>query len=493
MKRKVVLKIIAVLLVMIFLIGSTSFATSIDLATLKSSLETVFYQKMTIKGSNNSEQSTSLSTHEPMNDVKINDSKIELKNEDMDLGYINYYLEGNVCTYDMNIDNLYELYKKQMGKDIEKWTKEDKDTYNMLVTFFAYEFMGECYIATAHAVEGDLSLLYTYFQQQIENNAQTTNSKISNDCFSLTRSYDKNGLINQFLLTINIGNLLNPEKIKIDNSKSVYKVFFGELPEAEKLSIKEREEFLDEITNKTYTGSAIKPKLSLLGLEEGTDYKIEYKNNTNTGNAKIVITGIGNYKDVITKLFKIIPTQVKDLKVKSQAKKQITLKWTKNGGNVTGYKVYLYDYKKKKWNYVGKTKDNKYTVKNLNVGTTYKFKVRAYKNIDGKQYFGKYSKTIRTATKTKNPSILRISTNKKKVTLQWSKVSGASGFEVYMATSKNGNYEKIKTIKKATTLKYTKSNLKKNKKYYFKVRAFRTVDGSKIFSSYSDVKNIKVQ
>ena len=62
-----------------------------------------------------------------------------------------------------------------------------------------------------------------------------------------------------------------------------------------------------------------------------------------------------------------------------------------------------------------------------------------------------------------------------------------------MATSKKGKYKKVKTISSGKTTKYTKSSLKKNKKYYFKIRTYRKVSGKKIYSSYSSIKNVKAK
>ena len=59
-----------------------------------------------------------------------------------------------------------------------------------------------------------------------------------------------------------------------------------------------------------------------------------------------------------------------------------------------------------------------------------------------------------------------------------------------MATSKNGKYTKIKTT---SSLKYTKKSLKLGKTYYFKVKAYRTVSGKKVYSSYSKVKSTKIK
>ena len=188
----------------------------------------------------------------------------------------------------------------------------------------------------------------------------------------------------------------------------------------------------------------------------------------------------------------IYPTSLKGCKVKEPKRDSIKLSWSKQTG-ITGYKIYSYNYKKKKWEYVGKTSSNSYTIKKLKAATTYKYRVRAYKTIDGTQYYGSYTSSIKTSTQTKKPSISKLTTKSKKVTIKWKKVSGASGYQIYMATSKNGNYSKIKTITKGSTTSYTKSKLKKNKKYYFKIRTYRTVDGKKVYSSYSSIKSIKVK
>ena len=63
----------------------------------------------------------------------------------------------------------------------------------------------------------------------------------------------------------------------------------------------------------------------------------------------------------------------------------------------------------------------------------------------------------------------------KKVKLSWKKVNGASGYKVYRATKKNGKYTLVKTIKNAKTVKFTDKKVKKNKTYYYKVSAYKTI------------------
>ena len=250
------------------------------------------------------------------------------------------------------------------------------------------------------------------------------------------------------------------------------------------------------IKNKPYTGSNITQSITVkygsTTLKNGTHYTVSYSNNKNTGKATIKITGTGDYKGTVTKTFIIIPKQVTGFKVKSQTTSTITMSWSKVTG-ASGYKIYSYNYSKGQWEYVGKTTSTSYTVKKLKAGTTYKYRVRAYKTDDNTQYFGTYSSSIRTATKTKAPSISKLTTKSKKATIKWSKISGATGYEIYMATSKSGKYSKIKTITKASTVSYTKTKLTKKKTYYFKIRTYKTVDGIKIYSSYSNVKSIKIK
>ena len=244
------------------------------------------------------------------------------------------------------------------------------------------------------------------------------------------------------------------------------------------------------VGNKAYTGNQIKPTLTIKDgsttLKNGADYTLSYSNNTNTGKATITITGKGNYKGTKKVTFRIIPAKVKNLKVKSQNQTTITLSWTKNGGNVTGYKVYRYDSKNKKYVYVGKTTNLTYAIKNLNAGTTYKLKVVAYKTIDSNDY-GSAINEINASTKTKTPTVKSTSVGKQYITVRWAKVSGANGYEVQYATKADFSDGKIVTRNSSATAAQIKG-LKSNKKYYVRVRTYRTVNGKKIYSSYSPKK-----
>lgn len=252
-----------------------------------------------------------------------------------------------------------------------------------------------------------------------------------------------------------------------------------------------------EIYSKIYSGSQIKQNITVyeeeIKLQEGKDYIVTYKNNTKVGKANVIISGKGNYTGTKNLYFEILPSAVRNLKVKAQKEKEISIVWSKNVGNITGYKIYKYEPNNTRYQCLGSTSGTSFTIKKLKDATAYQFFVCAYAKIDNKEYLGERLELLLATTAPRSTKIKSLSTKSKKVTVKWNKVSRANGYEIYMSTSKNGKYKKMGTISKANTTKYTKSNFKKNKKYYFKVRAYRLFNGKKIYGAYSSIKNVKVK
>ena len=88
---------------------------------------------------------------------------------------------------------------------------------------------------------------------------------------------------------------------------------------------------------------------------------------------------------------------------------------------------------------------------------------------------------------------LKATAGSRKATLSWNKQAGATGYIVYMATSKTGTYNKIATLSGNTKVSYTKTGLTKGKTYYFSVIAYTTVNGKTIYGSLSSIKSVKVK
>ena len=83
---------------------------------------------------------------------------------------------------------------------------------------------------------------------------------------------------------------------------------------------------------------------------------------------------------------------------------------------------------------------------------------------------------------------------KKAVSVQWKKVGGVKGYQVQVATDKKfKKNKKTVTVKKQKTTKTTVKKLKAKKKYYVRVRTYKTVNGKKVYSAWSKVKSVKIK
>lgn len=206
----------------------------------------------------------------------------------------------------------------------------------------------------------------------------------------------------------------------------------------------------------------------------------------------------GVSQTLINKNFKVVKPNVPVNKVNglkyTSSTSNTKLYWN-NVSGVNGYEVWMYNSNSGKYEKIKTIKNAStlsYTKSNLSSSTIYKYKIRAYKIVNGNKYYGSFSKVLTTSTKPPTPSITLKSTTKGKVKISWNNVTSRStGYEVYRATSKKGTYKKIATVNnKARSYTNTKTTSKKT--YYYKVRAYKYIDSkNKVYSSYSAVKSIK--
>ena len=165
------------------------------------------------------------------------------------------------------------------------------------------------------------------------------------------------------------------------------------------------------------------------------------------------------------------------------------IKWSKDA-YCTGYVIYRATEKNGKYEKIAtikKTTTTKYTDKKIKAKNTYYYKVKTYKKVGSKNYYSVDSNIVQ---KTKYAQVVikdsSVNNSKKTITLKWQKVSGVTGYEIYRATSKNGTYKKIATIKKKSIIKYTdKKNIGIGNLYYYKIRAYKTSGSKKEYGQYS--------
>lgn len=101
--------------------------------------------------------------------------------------------------------------------------------------------------------------------------------------------------------------------------------------------------------------------------------------------------------------------------------------------------------------------------------------------------------TNNSVKKLKTPKIYKLKKKKNTVSIYWNKINTAKGYEISYSTSKKFKKNSTKTIKvKSNKKNVTIKKLKKDKKYYIRIRAYKTVNGKKIYSSYSKVKSTEL-
>lgn len=163
------------------------------------------------------------------------------------------------------------------------------------------------------------------------------------------------------------------------------------------------------------------------------------------------------------------------------ATKSIKLTWNK----VTGAEKYEVKYVGGGKTVVKTVTANTINLTSLKTVTNYTVTIKA---IAGTNKGAEGKLTTSTApSKTKIKSAK--SSKKKTVSLAWSKVKGATRYEIQYATSKN-----FKSAKKTTTksVKATVKKLKSGRKYYIRIRAYKTVNGVKVCGAWT-TKTVKVK
>lgn len=134
---------------------------------------------------------------------------------------------------------------------------------------------------------------------------------------------------------------------------------------------------------------------------------------------------------------------------------------------------------------------NYYDDKSVKENKTYYYKIQAYNKNNGVKGYSGYGSAANGKT-VKKTSITRIvSTSSTKQTISWKKVDGANGYVIYRSTSKDGKYEKIKTITSRNTTSYKDTGLKAGTKYYYKVRTRNKVNGKTGYGTDSVIRSAR--
>lgn len=244
----------------------------------------------------------------------------------------------------------------------------------------------------------------------------------------------------------------------------------------------------------TYTGANIEPAITVTARINGvatplnpkTDYTVVYKNSKNPGVATVIVTGKGKFTGTITTTFTIKPNWIKKVKqiVEHTYTKNLRITWDKIAG-INGYEVYMSDAEDGEFVKVGNVaaSSNQYISKELNPGTRYYYKVRAYKVVGDKVIYGNFSNVTMAVTRPLTTKGVRYNRNTSKLT--WWVSKGSAGYEIYHTTNRKFLGSKLGETTYANR-SLDVSSLKKGKTYYIRVRSYvKTATGKKIYGAFS--------
>ena len=242
-----------------------------------------------------------------------------------------------------------------------------------------------------------------------------------------------------------------------------------------------------------YNGKAKKPSVKVYDskgnkLTEGEDYtcKRTTKSSTKVGKYKVTVTFKGDYTGTKNLYYTIGPKNTSSVKATLYGYDDVKVTWKKVSG-ASGYKVYYKKSSSDTWS--SKTTTSTSTkLSNLSDGVKYEIKVVAYKTISGVKCYNSGKETsIYTLKKITG---VKVAKSSGKVKVSWKNISGESGYQISKTTSKSKT--DVVSTYKTTSGKSKSISATKGKTYYYKVRAYKTVDGKKIYGPWSDpIKYVK--
>ena len=166
------------------------------------------------------------------------------------------------------------------------------------------------------------------------------------------------------------------------------------------------------------------------------------------------------------------PGEAKNIKVTS-GECSATLQWDK-GENAQGYTIRMYNSETKSYEWLGSTKDCKYTIKNLKPGT-YSFQIRSYRKIYNQHKYSTMTKAVEAKPyllQQEQAKNVKATAGAYSVTLKWDKGKNAQGYSILVYDYETNKYEWAGST---TGTSFTIKDLKAKQKYGFQVRSYRKV------------------
>ena len=210
-------------------------------------------------------------------------------------------------------------------------------------------------------------------------------------------------------------------------------------------------------------------------LQDGKKYtyKVRGYYKLNSGNV------YGAYTDACTGV--TIADNIENFKVAAVSDQAIKLSWSPITA-ATGYRIYRLNNSTGKYESVrtlSSSTTTSYTDSNLNSGTDYSYKIRAYTTTESGTIWHVVSDKV---TGTTTPGLVsglkvKLSTSDS-ISIKWNKEKNVSGYLVYTWDKQTATWTKLANVKGGDETTYTHTKLKSSTQYSYSVRAYYQKNGS---------------
>lgn len=181
-------------------------------------------------------------------------------------------------------------------------------------------------------------------------------------------------------------------------------------------------------------------------------------------------------------------------------------KWDEKLYGITVRNITLVELSKASFTYNGKAQKPKVTVKDTSGYKLVEGRDYTVKYAKGRKSVGKYKVTVKLGQnyggeevfyftiKPQKTSVSSLSAINDGFKIKWkTKDAQVSGYQIQYSTKSSFSSAKTVTVSGKSKSSKTVKKLKSKKKYYVRVRTYKTVDGKKIYSSWSAKKTVKTK
>ena len=227
---------------------------------------------------------------------------------------------------------------------------------------------------------------------------------------------------------------------------------------------------------KTFTSNA-NTSFDIKGLKASLTYKFRMR-------AYKTFGSVTEYSDAVYLNVTTNPNTPTGMKCVAKTSSEIKLQWDKNT-SADGYMIDVYD--GTKWKPIKTFTSNantSYDIVGLHAGTTYKFRLRAYKAFGSVTEYSAYSAELNVTT---DPSVITGAVLGGRAAdalrVNWNKNTSADGYIVEMYQGEN--WVSVAKITDNSTTTFRKAGLAPSTVYKFRVRAYKIDGKAELYGNYS--------